>query len=113
MTFNDLPSAMVEIMARLDRIEAGQQVTQVTQSQDEFLTVQETAEYMHVSIPTVYAKAEHGEWPHLKRGKRLYFLKEDLIKFLKDGRRKTRYEIQAEAEEFTKDVIAFNEGRAK
>jgi hypothetical protein len=36
----------------------------------------------------------------MKRSKRCYFLKDDLIKYLKDGRKKTSSELSEEAERY-------------
>jgi excisionase family DNA binding protein len=65
---------------------------------DVFYTVQETAQFLKLSVPTIYDIIHKMEIPVHKRGKRVYFLKSDLIEYLKKGRQRSRDEIQEEAE---------------
>jgi excisionase family DNA binding protein len=69
---------------------------------DELLTVQDTAKFLSLSVPTVYALISKGELPVMKRSKRCYFSKVELINYLKQGRKKTTAEIADEAERFCK-----------
>jgi excisionase family DNA binding protein len=40
---------------------------------EKLLTVQEAAEFLNLSVPTIYLKVSKGEIPFMKRSKRLYF----------------------------------------
>ncbi len=62
------------------------------------LTVQEAAGFLSLSIPTIYGLISKSEIPVMKRSKRCYFYKKDLISYLNQGRQKTRSEIASEAE---------------
>lgn len=65
--------------------------------QERLLTIQEAAEFMNLSVPTMYSKVSKGELPVSKRGKRLYFSRTELLDYIKQGRRLTNEEIEAEA----------------
>jgi excisionase family DNA binding protein len=65
---------------------------------EQLLTIQEAASYLNLSIPTVYSKVSRGELPVMKRGKRLYFSKIELLEYLKGGRKKSIAEIETEAD---------------
>lgn len=67
---------------------------------EEFLTVKETAEFLSLSVPTIYGLIHKGEIPVMKRSKRCYFSKIELINYLKLGKRKTLNEIEKEADRF-------------
>ena len=69
---------------------------------DELLTVQDTAKFLRLSVPTVYTLISKGELPVMKRSKRCYFSKVELINYLKQGRKKTLAELASEAEEYCK-----------
>jgi excisionase family DNA binding protein len=69
---------------------------------DELLTVQDTAKFLSLSVPTVYTLISKGELPVMKRSKRCYFSKVELINYLKLGRKKTFSEIACEAENYLK-----------
>ena len=69
---------------------------------DELLTVQDTAKFLSLSVPTVYGLISKGELPVMKRSKRCYFSKIELLNYLKQGRRKTLAETSKEADEYLK-----------
>lgn len=69
---------------------------------DKLLSIQETATFLNLSIPTIYSKVSKGELPVMKRSKRLYFSRIELTEYLKKGRKKTNSEIEAEAELYLK-----------
>jgi len=69
---------------------------------DELFTVQDTAKFLSLSVPTVYTLISKGELPVMKRSKRCYFSKIELINYLKQGRKKTLAETASEAEQYCK-----------
>ncbi|MBX2887060.1 MAG: helix-turn-helix domain-containing protein [Ferruginibacter sp.] len=73
-----------------------------TQPQDELLTVPQAAQFLSLSVSTVYGLIQKREIPVMKRSKRCYFSKLELINYLKQGRKKTLAETAAEAETYLK-----------
>ena len=69
---------------------------------DELLTVQDAAKFLSLTVPTVYGLISKGELPVMKRSKRCYFSKVELIDYVKQGRRKTLAETAIEAERYCK-----------
>jgi excisionase family DNA binding protein len=70
----------------------------------DLLNVKETAELLNLTIPTIYSKVNRGELPYMKKAKRLYFSKKELLDFLKSGRVKTEKELDDEAEAFLQNL---------
>ena len=68
----------------------------------ELLTVQDTAKFLSLSVPTVYTLISKGELPVMKRSKRCYFSRVELINYLKQGRKKTLAETASEADTYLK-----------
>lgn len=98
LTFDQLPEAvsiLTKKVSELTRLITEKQ--QTTENPERLLTVQETADFLSLSVPTIYSKVSRGELPVMKRGKRLYFSSTELLEYLKDGRKKTNAEIEAEA----------------
>ena len=62
----------------------------------EFLDVNEACKFLGIAKPTHYTKCSKQIIPHFKQGKKLYFHKEELIAWLKSGKRKTIADIRAE-----------------
>ncbi|NLI41356.1 MAG: helix-turn-helix domain-containing protein [Caldisericales bacterium] len=52
---------------------------------EKLLTIQEAAEFLRLTVPTMYGKVSKGELPVMKRGKRLYFSRTELLEYLKNG----------------------------
>jgi excisionase family DNA binding protein len=53
----------------------------------ELLTPREVAVWLKTTVQAVYAKAERGTLPGATRvGRRLYFLRSDLLEFVERGR---------------------------
>ena len=83
---NAVRKALIEIRKeQSEHPEAGQ-----------FLTIKEAATFLHLSIQTIYGYVSKSTIPVSKRGKRLYFSKDELTEWIKAGRKKTIAEINAE-----------------
>lgn len=63
----------------------------------EFLTIDEASKFLNLAKATVYTLTSAGKIPVIKKGKRLYFTKQELMNWLKKGRKKTVEEIEEEA----------------
>ena len=85
----------------LRRILATQPSSQLSEP-EMLLTVQDAAKFLSLSVPTIYGLISKGELPVMKRSKRCYFSKAELINYLKQGRKKTVSEIEAEAQTVTR-----------
>lgn len=71
-----------------------------TEQPEQLLTVQEAAQFLNLTVPTIYSKVSKGELPVMKRSKRLYFSNIELMEYLKEGRKKSNAEIEQEAEAY-------------
>ena len=69
------------------------------QSTENLLSVKDAAQFLNLTVPTIYNKVSRGELPYMKRGKRLYFSDEELMAYLKRGRPKSKAEIIRESED--------------
>jgi excisionase family DNA binding protein len=95
-----------ELEARLDNIEAllinikNEPKPQASQPEAEVLTVPEAAKFLRLSVQTVYTLISKGTLPVMKRSKRCYFSKSDLLEYLKQGRKNTLAEIESSAVQY-------------
>ena len=76
------------------------QTSEPTGLPEQLLTIQEAAEFLSLTVPTMYSKCSKGELPVMKRSKRLYFSRTELLDYLKDGRKKSNAEIEQEAKAY-------------
>ena len=68
-------------------LKAVQNNNPTTEQPEQLLTIQEAAEFLSLTVPTMYSKVSKGELPVMKRGKRLYFSRTELLEYIKDGRK--------------------------
>lgn len=100
LTFDQLPQAIGELAKEISEIKqlllakSSQQSNTVA---EHFLSIQEASRFLNLSVPTIYSKVSKGELPVMKRGKRLHFSSIELMQYIKEGRKKTNAEIEAEA----------------
>jgi excisionase family DNA binding protein len=103
LTFDQLPKAVTMLtkeVSELKRLFIEKQEQPTTEQPEQLLTIQEAAEFLSLTVPTMYSKTSKGELPFMKRGKRLYFSRTELLDYLKEGRRKTNAEIEQEAKAY-------------
>lgn len=104
LTFDQLPNAVSQLFQKLEVIEKllTEQKNNVKSNEqlEELLNITQAAEFLKLSVPTIYSKVSRGELPVMKRAKRLYFSQKELMSYLKEGRRKSNYEIEAEAKAY-------------
>lgn len=81
-------------------LKAVQNNNPTTDQPEQLLTIQEAAEFLSLTVPTMYSKVSKGELPVMKRSKRLYFSRTELLEYIKDGRKKSNAEIEQEAKAY-------------
>jgi len=102
LTFDKLPEAVTMLtkeVSELKRLFIERQETP-TEQPEQLLIIQEAAEFLSLSVPTLYSKVSKGELPVMKQGKRLYFSRTELLEYLKAGRKKSNAEIEQEAKAY-------------
>jgi len=101
ITFDQLPNAVGQLFDKLEAIEGlliAQNPTAQEHEADQILSVDQCAEFLNLSKATIYTLTSKGELPFMKRSKRCYFSKGDLVQYLKEGRKKTNSELEAKAQ---------------
>ena len=104
ITFEQLPKAVTLLTNEVSEIRRLllERSNEPQPEQDQLLTVQQTAQFLSLSVPTIYGLIHKGELPVMKRSKRCYFSKVELINYLRQGRKKTLAETASEAETYLK-----------
>ena len=65
-----------------------------TESCNELLTISEASNFLNLAKQTLYGFTSKNLIPFIKKGKKLYFRKSDLEKWLLEGKQLTRTEIE-------------------
>lgn len=93
-------SNLIQSSVRKVLKETPPQTVEPTVKQEQLLTIQEAADFLSLTVPTMYSKVSKGELPVMKRSKRLYFSSTELLEYLKDGRKKSNAEIEQDTEAY-------------
>nr|WP_295877368.1 helix-turn-helix domain-containing protein [uncultured Chitinophaga sp.] len=71
-----------------------------TDETKDLLTINEASSFINLAKPTIYGLVGQSKIPCMKRGKRLYFSRQELTTWIKSGRKKTAQDIEAEADNY-------------
>lgn len=71
---------------------------------DEWLTVEQAADYLSVTPATIYRRTSENSIPYTKQGKRNYFSKSELDNWLNSGKVLTGSEIEKQTDAFLSGV---------
>jgi len=104
-TFEQLPSAISQLFAKLESIERllTDRRSEPQPDMERWLNLSDLCEYLPDKPvkPTVYGWVHQRVIPYHRKGKKLYFLKSEIDTWLKSGRKKTSAEIEAESQDYT------------
>ena len=102
-TFDQIPVMMNKIHDKLEHLEKLIiRISNVEENKEEVLNIQEASKLLNLSVSTIYSKVCKREIPVNKQGKRIYFYRHELMKWIKSGRVKTYLEIQNDIEKRSK-----------
>jgi excisionase family DNA binding protein len=94
LTFEQLPDAVALLLEKVSDLEKLLTKDRLQEdAQDEVMNIAQAAKFLELSVPTIYTKVSRREIPVNKPGgKRLYFSKTELIRWIRGGRQKTAAE---------------------
>lgn len=84
------------------------QPTSSAVSEDEFLNIIELSKLIGLTKPTIYGHVHRKTIPFIKKGKMLRFSKQDILNWLKDGKSKSKSDLEAKANEYLAKKPLFN-----
>ena len=74
---------------------------QITQPvPDVLFDIKEAGKFVKLSAPSLYKLCSENNIPHIRRGGKIMFSKDELLAWAKEGRRKTKNEIEEDAERY-------------
>ena len=97
--FEILDLKLSKIILLLEEVSKIKDVGKIPNEPD-IMNIGDTATYLGCSKQTIYRYTSTRMIPHFKRNNRVLFRKEDLIKWITEGKVRTRWEIEQEANEY-------------
>ena len=102
-TFDQIPAMMNKIFKKLEHLEQlFEKCSPANTDKDEVLNVADVSKFLNLSVSTIYSKVCRREIPLSKKGKRIYFCRNELIEWIKSGRVLTYTEIKSDIEKRSK-----------
>jgi excisionase family DNA binding protein len=102
VSFENLPQAVSKLSFQLANVERLLSNLISQPEIDQLLTIKQAGEFVKLTPPTIYGLVSRNEIPYSKKGKRLYFSKQQLFDWIQQGRKKTISEIENEAHTYIK-----------
>lgn len=110
LTFEQLPNQVAKLSSEINELKI--LITQKNQTQqnfEEILDAKACAKLIGVEIPTLYGYTQRREIPFNKKGKKLIFLRSEILNWIKSGKRKSLVEIADESSSYLKIKRGKNE----
>ena len=73
------------------------QIKPIKENLPDILDIKQAAAYLKLKVNTIYEKTSLKLIPHFKKGGKLLFVREELLKWVQEGRVSTLVEIQTQA----------------
>ena len=81
LTYNEVPAGITEILQRMDDIENSLNRllgTQKSNHRDEYITRQEAANILHITLPTLHQRTLNGSVQGYRTGRRVLYKKSEV-----------------------------------
>jgi len=101
--FNELPETIQELHKKVDLL--FDLVGKLNKCHDDIsapMDVDQVADFLKLAVRTIYDKVYKRQLPVYKKGKNLYFYKEELYGYIASGKLKTHEELKREADIYMK-----------
>lgn len=95
ITHNNLPAAIQYLITEVSELKLLLKGSP-HEPEDDFITVDQARELIKKAKPTIYAMIQRGELPFYRRGKRVLFLRSELLDYIKSGRHKSYSQLAEE-----------------
>jgi excisionase family DNA binding protein len=95
--FQQLYDKICSLERKVDALTNERSLTKEEAPQDELMTVETAAVYLRMSRSNIYQLTSRFEIPFMKKGKRLYFKKEELRRWVEEGSNKPSSQQEKQA----------------
>lgn len=99
-TFDSLPNMVYELKEKMDYFTSIVESLKPAKESNKLLTIDEAAKLLDLKVSTMYSKANKNELPFMKKGKKLYFFKSELLSYVKSGKIPSIEEIHDRAKNY-------------
>jgi len=96
ISFDQLPQAVGQLAAKLDRIEQllQKQSPPPKEAKDDIVNIDAACKILDLAKPTVYGLVSQRKLPFMKKGKKLYFSRQELTEWLQHGHRAVKDDLE-------------------
>ena len=88
------------ISEKVNKAISEKEITENQTQGEDLMDVRETADFLKLSVNSIYLLSRTKKIPTMRQGKKVYFSKNEIREWMKQGRRKTTAELLADAKNF-------------
>jgi excisionase family DNA binding protein len=92
--------SIVQDAVRKAIVEHPQPTTAIPENNNDLLSINEATIFLNLAKPTIYGLVCHSKIPCMKKGKKLYFSRQELLTWIKQGKKKTLEEMREDADNY-------------
>lgn len=96
ISFSELPKILLKVLSIVEETNRNVQALKPYENQRSPIGIEKACLITQKKKSTIYKLCNSGQIPCYKKGKRLYFYEDELLNWLKEGKRKTIEEVRAE-----------------
>jgi len=86
--FKQINDRITELFTIINELKKGESSLELrTQEEDQLLTLDEAADYLKLSVPSIYRLCKDAQLPSFKKGRKILFYKAELKAWVMEGRR--------------------------
>ncbi|MFV0216791.1 helix-turn-helix domain-containing protein [Empedobacter falsenii] len=103
--YNNMPEALSFLINQINSLkeqlkESARFNQSIISDEEEILLAEDVAQLLKVTIGTIRTKTSNGEIPSMKRLGKNYYLKSEIIEYLKQGKKLSFQQIQEQANQY-------------
>jgi excisionase family DNA binding protein len=91
INFEDMPSILGELLKYVRKLEAKIDKLNVANKNELHYNIEEAADFLNLKQKTIYNLVNNNQIAYCKPSKKLYFLHQDLMAYIKNSRCQSRY----------------------
>lgn len=99
--YNILLEELIKLISEKVSDNINKSINPLTSTEEEILmNVDGTSKFIDLAIPTIYGLVHQKKIPHYKKSGRLYFMKSEILEWIKSGKQESKSDIEIRANEY-------------
>jgi predicted DNA-binding transcriptional regulator AlpA len=99
--YNRIFEELINVISEKVADNINKEIKPITITEEEIpVNVDGISKFVDLAVPTIYGLVHQKKIPHYKKSGRLYFLKSEILDWIKSGKQETKSELENRADEY-------------